>query len=126
MDVLVMGNLYGDIISDEASTLAGSLGMGPSAQIAGLPKKGERVFGFYESAHGSAPDIAGKGIANPIATILSVALMLEHTYQLPKEANAINAAVAKAVQTSRTPDIMEEGKKRVSTTEMGDLIAAAL
>lgn len=126
LDVLVMGNLYGDILSDEASTLAGSLGMGPSAQIAGLPQKGERVFGFYESAHGSAPDIAGKGIANPIATILSVALMLEHTYRLVEEAKAISAAVAKVVRTSRTPDVMEAGMKRVSTTEMGDLIVAAL
>jgi 3-isopropylmalate dehydrogenase len=126
LDVLVTGNLYGDILSDEASTLAGSLGMGPSAQIAGLPQKGERVFGFYESAHGSAPDIAGKGIANPIATILSVALMLEHTYRLLDEAKAINAAVAKVVKTSRTPDVMEDGMKRVGTTEMGDLIVAAL
>ncbi len=126
LDVLVMGNLYGDIISDEASALAGSLGMGPSAQLAGLPKKGEKVFGFYESAHGSAPDIAGKGIANPIATILSVALMLQHTYQLPDEAQAISDAVAKVVLNSRTPDVMEPGKKQVSTSEMGDLVVAAL
>jgi 3-isopropylmalate dehydrogenase len=126
LDVLVMGNLYGDIISDEASTLAGSLGMGPSAQLAGLPKKGERVFGFYESAHGSAPDIAGMGVANPIATILSVALLLEHTYQLIDEARAISAAVARVVLTNRTPDVMEDGMKRVTTTEMGDLIVAAL
>jgi len=126
LDVLVMGNLYGDIISDEASTLAGSLGMGPSAQIAGLPKKGERVFGFYESAHGSAPDIAGKGVANPIATILSVALMMEHTYGLTKEARAIEKAVEEVVQTVRTPDIMEAGKTRVGTQEMGDRIAAAV
>ncbi|TFH34843.1 MAG: hypothetical protein E4G93_04665 [Dehalococcoidia bacterium] len=100
--------------------------MGPSAQIAGLPGKGEKIFGFYESAHGSAPDIAGQGIANPIATILSVALMLEYTYALVAEAKAINDAVAKVVRTSRTPDVMEDGKKRVSTTEMGDLIVAAL
>ncbi len=126
LDVLVMGNLYGDILSDEASTLAGSLGMGPSAQIAGLPQKGERVFGLYESAHGSAPDIAGKGIANPVATILSVGLMLQHTYRLVEEARAIDAAVASVVLKNRTPDIMQPGLKRVSTTEMGDLIASAI
>ncbi len=125
-DVLVMGNLFGDIISDEASTLAGSLGMGPSAQIAGLPKKGEKVFGFYESAHGSAPKHTGKNDVNPIATVLSVALMLRYTFGLEKEAKAIEAATAKAVLTHRTYDVMEPGKIKVGTKEMGDVITAAL
>ncbi|MCK9356637.1 MAG: 3-isopropylmalate dehydrogenase [Dehalococcoidia bacterium] len=125
-DVLVMGNLFGDIISDEASTLAGSLGMGPSAQLAGLPKKGEKAFGFYESAHGSAPKHAGKNDVNPIATILSVALMLRYTFGLEKEAKAIEAAVAKSVLTHRTYDVMEPGKTKVGTKEMGDVIVAAL
>jgi 3-isopropylmalate dehydrogenase len=125
-DVLVMANLFGDIISDEASTLAGSLGMGPSAQLAGLPKPGRRTFGFYESAHGSAPRHAGRNDANPIATILSVAFLLKYTYGLGTEANAIDDAVAKVVQTHRTYDIMEPGKTQVGTREMGDLIANAV
>lgn len=125
-DVLVMGNLFGDIISDEASTLSGSLGMGPSAQIAGLPEPGQRPFGFYESAHGSAPRHAGKNDANPIATILSAALMLRYTFGLEAEAKAIEDAVAKVVLTHRTYDIMEPGKTKVGTKEMGDLIAAAI
>jgi len=125
-DVLVMGNLFGDIISDEASTLAGSLGMGPSAQLAGLPKPGERKFGFYESAHGSAPKHAGKNDANPIATILSVALMLKYSFGLLGEAKCVEDAVAKVVLTHRTYDIMEEGKIKVGTKEMGDLIAKAI
>jgi 3-isopropylmalate dehydrogenase len=125
-DVLVMGNLFGDIISDEASTLAGSLGMGPSAQLAGLPKKGEKAFGFYESAHGSAPRHAGKNDVNPIATILSVALMLRYTFGLEKEAKTIEAAVAKAVLTHRTYDVMEPGKIKVGTREMGDVVTAGL
>ena len=125
-DVLVMGNLYGDIISDEAAAISGSLGMGGSAQLAGLPAGNERAWGFYESAHGSAPDIAGQGIANPIATILSVGYMLEYTYGLHREAEAIDKAVAKVVLQHRTKDIMEKGKTLVSTKEMGDLIAAAI
>ncbi len=125
-DVLVMGNLYGDIISDEASTLSGSLGMGPSAQLASLPKKGDKVFGFYEPSHGSAPKHAGKNDTNPIATILSVALMLRYTFGLESEAKAIEAAVARVVLTHRTYDIMEPGKTKVGTKEMGDLIASAI
>lgn len=125
-DVLVMGNLYGDIISDEASTLSGSLGMGPSAQLSAQPKKGEKVFGFYEPSHGSAPKHAGMNDANPIATILSVALMLRYTFDLEKEAKAIEAAVAKVVLTHRTYDIMEPNKVKVGTKEMGNLIAASV
>ena len=125
-DVLVMANLFGDIISDEAAGLAGSLGMGPSAQLAGSGLGGKRQFGFYESIHGSAPDIAGKGIANPIATILSVGFMLRYTFGLEQEAEAVDRAVAQVVLTHRTGDIMEESKTKVTTKEMGDLITEAL
>ena len=125
-DVLVTGNLFGDIISDEASTLAGSLGMGPSAQLAGLSKAGGRSFGFFESSHGSAPRHAGKNDVNPIATILSVALMFKYSFGLEKEAQDIEDAVAKVVLTHRTYDIMEEGKTKVGTREMGDLVAEAV
>ncbi len=125
-DVLVMDNLFGDLISDEAAGIAGSLGMGPSAQLAGSGVGTERLFGYYESIHGSAPDIAGKGIANPIATILSTAFLLKYTYRLDAEADAIDRAVAAVVVQHRTKDIAEEGKTIVSTKEMGDLIAAAI
>ncbi len=124
-DVLVMSNLFGDIISDEASVLAGSLGMLSSAQIAGSGIGGT-TFGFYESSHGSAPKHAGKNIANPIATIFSVAMMLRYTFGLTEEAKGIEAAVEKTVATHRTYDIMEEGKTKVGTREMGDLIAKAI
>mgnify|MGYP006285768337 FL=1 len=125
-DVLVMGNLFGDLISDEVAGIAGSLGMAPSAQLAGSGLGEERMFGYYESIHGSAPDIAGKGIANPIATILSAAFMLKYTYGLDEEAEAIDQAIAKVVKEHRTQDIMEKGKQPVSTKEIGDLIAAAV
>jgi len=125
-DVLVMGNLFGDLISDEAAGIAGSLGMGPSAQLAGSGVGGQRMFGYYESIHGSAPDIAGKGIANPIATIISAAFMLQYTYGLTEEAARIDNAVGQVVHQYRTKDIMEEGKTLVSTAEMGDLITAAI
>jgi 3-isopropylmalate dehydrogenase len=124
-DVLVMSNLFGDIISDEASVLAGSLGMLPSAQIAGSGVKGT-TFGFYESSHGSAPKHAGKNVANPIATILSAAMMLQYSFGLIQEAKCIEEAVEKTVRTHRTYDIMEEGKIKVGTREMGDLIAEAI
>lgn len=125
-DVLVMDNLFGDVISDEAAGIAGSLGMGPSAQLAGSGAGGVRQFGFYESIHGSAPDIAGQGIANPIATILSAAFLLQYTYGMNTEAEAIDRAVAHVVVQHRTRDIMEDGKTLVSTKQMGDLIAAAV
>jgi len=124
-DVLVMSNLFGDIISDEASVLAGSLGMLPSAQIAGSGIGGT-TFGFYESSHGSAPKHAGKNVANPIATIFSAAMMLQYSFGLTEEAKCIEQAVAKTVCTHRTYDIMEEGKTKVGTKEMGDLIAQAI
>jgi len=124
-DVLVMSNLFGDVISDEASVLAGSLGMLPSAQIAGSGIKGT-TFGFYESSHGSAPKHAGKDVANPIATIFSVAMMLRYSFGLTREAKCIEEAVENTVRTHRTYDIMEEGKTKVGTREMGDLIAGAI
>ncbi len=121
-DVIVMSNLFGDILSDEASMLAGSLGMAPSAQLAGSGTRGT-MFGFYESSHGSAPKHTGKNDANPIATILSVSMMLQYTYGLNQEAKCIEEAVENAVCTYRTYDIMEKGKTQVGTKEMGDLIA---
>lgn len=124
-DVLVMGNLFGDVISDEVSVLAGSLGMLPSAQIAGSGTKGT-TFGFYESSHGSAPKHAGKNVANPIATIFSVSMMLQYSFGLAEEAKCIEQAVEKTLCAHRTYDVMEEGKTKVGTKEMGDLIAEAI
>ena len=121
-DVLVTENMFGDILTDEASMLAGSMGMLPSASLAGIPK--ERTFGMYEPIHGSAPSRAGQNLANPIATILSVAMMLRYSFALETEAQAIeNAVLATLEQGYRTYDIMSEGKTKVGTKEMGDLIA---
>lgn len=120
-DVLVTNNIFGDILSDEASMITGSIGMLPSASLA----KG--AFGMYEPIHGSAPDIAGTGKANPMATILSVAMMMKYTFGLIEEADAINNAVEKVlVEGYRTSDIMTEGKTLVNTTEVGDLVAARI
>lgn len=117
-DVILTENTFGDILSDEAAMLTGSIGMLPSASIRG------DGFGMYEPVHGSAPDIAGKGIANPIATILSSAMMLRYSFQLEKEATAIEEAVKKVLELGyRTPDIMSRGKTLVSTQEMGEKIA---
>lgn len=124
-DVIVTSNLFGDILSDEASILAGSLGMLPSAQIAGSGVKGT-TFGFFESSHGSAPKHAGKNVVNPIATILSVAMMLQYAFGLIVETKCIEKAVEKVIEKHRTYDIMEEGKIKVGTKEMGDLIAEAI
>lgn len=120
-DVIVTSNIFGDILSDEASMITGSIGMLPSASMA----KGN--FGLYEPVHGSAPDIAGQNKANPMATILSAAMMLRYTFGLLKEADAVERAV-KAVLSKgyRTPDIMSEGMKSIGTTEAGDLIAEAI
>ena len=121
-DVLVTENMFGDILTDEASMLAGSMGMLPSASLAGIP--GGKVFGLYEPIHGSAPSRAGQNLANPIATILSVAMMLRYSLALETEAQAIESAVVAVLeQGCRTYDIMSEGKIRVGTNEMGDLIA---
>jgi 3-isopropylmalate dehydrogenase len=121
-DVLVTENMFGDILTDEASMLAGSMGMLPSASLAGIPKG--KTFGMYEPIHGSAPSRAGQNLANPIATILSVAMMLRYSFALETEAQAVeNAVLAVLEQGYRTYDIMSEGKIRVGTKEMGDLIA---
>ncbi|MCI9482890.1 MAG: 3-isopropylmalate dehydrogenase [Clostridiaceae bacterium] len=116
-DVIVTGNLFGDILSDEASMITGSIGMLPSASI------GETGRGMYEPIHGSAPDIAGKGIANPIATILSCAMMLRYSFGLSDEADTIESAVEKALNDGhRTADIAYGGEKILSTSEMGEKI----
>ena len=126
-DVIVTENMFGDILTDEASMLAGSMGMLPSASLAGVPKAGERTFGMYEPIHGSAPSRAGQNIANPIAMILSVAMMLRYSLALIEEAEAIERAVNEVLEEGyRTYDIMEESKKRVGTREMGDLIVGKL
>jgi len=120
-DVIVTENMFGDILSDEASMITGSIGMLPSASL------GEGTLGMYEPIHGSAPDIAGKGIANPLATILSVAMMLRYSFNLDKEAKSIEDAVEKVLNEGyRTADIMSEGKTLVNTKEMGDLVVKNL
>ena len=119
-DVIVTSNIFGDILSDEASMIAGSIGMLASASLSG------GKLGLYEPIHGSAPDIAGKGIANPLATILSVAMMLRYSLNRLEAAQAIEDAVAKVLKTHRTPDIYEEGFVKVGCEEMGDLVCAAL
>ena len=117
-DVILTENMFGDILSDEASMITGSIGMLSSASM------NESKFGMYEPSHGSAPDIAGKNIANPIATILSAAMMLRYSFDLDEEAKAMEKAVEAVLQEGyRTGDIFSEGNIRVSTTEMGDLIA---
>ena len=120
-DVMVTGNMFGDILSDEASMLTGSIGMLPSASLDANNK------GMYEPCHGSAPDIAGKGVANPLATILSVAMMMRYTFGREDAALRIEGAVKKVLaQGYRTGDIFEPGTKRVGTKEMGDAVLAAL
>ncbi len=124
LDVLVTENMFGDILTDEASMLAGSMGMLPSASLAGMPKEGANIFGMYEPIHGSAPRRAGLDMANPIAIILSVAMMLRYSFGLAKEAKTVEAAVDEVLnQGYRTYDIMGEGKTKVGTKQMGDLIA---
>ena len=118
-DVILTENMFGDILSDEASMVTGSIGMLASASL------NETKFGLYEPSGGSAPDIAGKGIANPIATILSAAMMLRFSFDLDKEADAIENAVAEVLKKGyRTIDIMSEGKEQIGTAKMGDLIAS--
>ncbi|MFC2044144.1 3-isopropylmalate dehydrogenase [Chloroflexota bacterium] len=123
-DVLVTENTFGDILTDEASMLAGSMGMLPSASLAGVPQEGGAIFGLYEPIHGSAPRRAGLNMANPIATILSVALALRYSLGLLQEAEVVERAVEEVLnQDYRTYDIMSEGKTKMGTKEMGDLIA---
>jgi len=120
-DVILAGNMFGDIISDEASIITGSLGMLPSASLS------EGGFGLYEPSGGSAPDIAGQGIANPIAQILSAAMMLKYSFDMGSAHDAIFTAIEKVLEEGyRTGDIMSEGMKKVGTSEMGDLIASKL
>lgn len=122
-DVMVSENTFGDILTDEASMIAGSLGMMPSASLAGIPAAGKRAFGMYEPIHGSAPSIAGQNVANPIATILTAAMMLRYSFALTKEADAIEAAVDAVLKEGyRTHDIVSAGKTEVGTKEMGELI----
>ncbi len=120
-DVILTENMFGDILSDEASMVTGSIGMLSSASL------NETKFGLYEPSHGSAPDIAGQNIANPIATILSAAMMLRYSLDLDTEADAVESAVKKALAAGyRTVDIMSDGCRQVSTSEMGDLIVSYL
>jgi 3-isopropylmalate dehydrogenase len=120
-DVVVTGNMFGDILSDEASMLTGSIGMLPSASL------NTKNQGLYEPSHGSAPDIAGKGVANPLATILSAAMMLRFSLNQAEAADRIETAVKKVLaQGLRTPDIYSEGTTKVGTTQMGDAVVKAL
>ena len=117
-DVVLTENMFGDILSDEASEITGSIGMLPSASL------GKTKLGLYEPSHGSAPDIAGKDLANPIATILSAAMMLRYSFDLDQEADAVEAAVQQVLTDGyRTGDIFSEGCKKVGTKEMGSLVA---
>jgi 3-isopropylmalate dehydrogenase len=120
-DVILTSNMFGDILSDEASMVTGSIGMLPSASLA------SESFGMYEPIHGSAPDIAGLDQANPMATILSVAMMLRYSFNLLKEAEAIERAVERVLSANyRTPDIMSKDKVQIGTKQAGDLIAAEI
>jgi len=120
-DVIVTGNMFGDILSDEASMLTGSIGMLPSASL------DERSKGLFEPVHGSAPDIAGKNMANPLATILSSAMMLRYSVNADAAARRIEGAVRRVLaQGLRTVDIYQDGTQRVGTAEMGDAVVAAL
>jgi 3-isopropylmalate dehydrogenase len=126
-DVIVTENTFGDILTDEASMLAGSMGMLPSASIAGIPQAGKRVFGLYEPIHGSSPRRAGLDMANPIATTLSGAMMLRYSLGLVAEADGVERAIDTVLDEGyRTYDIMSEGMKKVGTTEMGELIAGKI
>jgi 3-isopropylmalate dehydrogenase len=120
-DVIVTGNMFGDILSDEASMLTGSIGMLPSASL------DERDKGLYEPIHGSAPDIAGQDVANPLATILSAAMMLRYSLSQERAAERVEGAVRKVLaQGLRTADIHEPGTTRIGTAAMGDAVVAAL
>lgn len=125
-DVIVTENMFGDILTDEASMLAGSMGMLPSASL-GIRQTAHGLFGLYEPIHGSAPDITGQQKANPIAAILTVAMMLRYSFKLKEEADAVESAVERVVDAGyRTEDLREEGKEIVGTQEMGRLVAEAV
>jgi 3-isopropylmalate dehydrogenase len=120
-DVIVTGNMFGDILSDAAAMLTGSIGMLPSASL------DDKNKGLYEPSHGSAPDITGKGVANPLATILSAAMMLRFSFEMNAQAERIEKAVKQVLKNGlRTPDIVEKGAKQVGTEEMGNAVVAAL
>ncbi|MGH8166243.1 MAG: isocitrate/isopropylmalate family dehydrogenase, partial [Woeseiaceae bacterium] len=120
-DVMVTENMFGDILTDEASMLAGSMGMLPSASL------GKTRLGLYEPIHGSAPDIAGKGIANPCGMLASIAMLLEHSLELPEEAGTIEQAIAAVIAGgARTADIAIDGERALSTREMTDAIIQQL
>ena len=119
-DVIVTSNLFGDILSDEASMISGSIGMLPSASL------GSGKAGLYEPVHGSAPDIAGTGTANPLATILSAAMMLRYSLEEPEAADSIENAVCEILKTVRTPDIYTDGMQKVTCEEMGDFVCRLL
>jgi 3-isopropylmalate dehydrogenase len=120
-DVILTENMFGDILSDETSVLAGSMGMLPSASL------GTGRFGLYEPIHGSAPDIAGQGIANPLAAILSAAMLLRYSLGMEAEARMVEEAVASVLDAGhRTPDIAASGRPRVTTRQMGSLVVEAL
>ncbi len=125
-DVIVTGNLFGDILSDLAAMLTGSLGLLPSATLGAKDASG-RLPGFYEPIHGSAPDIAGKGVANPLAEVLSLAMLLRYSFDMEEDAAVIEAAVERVLaKAGRTPDIAAPGRAAISTAEMGDALLAEL
>ena len=126
-DVVVTDNLFGELITDEAAALAGSMGLMPSASLGEARNAIGGYRGLYEPIHGTAPDIAGQSKANPIAAIQSLALLLRYSLRLEREARAVEAAVDDAIELGlRTPDIARAGEKRATTSEMGDAIAAAV
>ncbi len=126
-DVIVAENTFGDILTDEASVLAASMGLLPSASLAEVPQSGRKSPGLYEPIHGTAPDIAGQGIANPIASVLSVAMMVRYSLGLTEEAASVERAVDEVLaQGHRTADVAASGTAGVGSAEMGDLIVAAL
>src|SRR6185437_3905920 len=125
-DVMVMGNIFGDILSDCAAMASGSLGMLPSASLGPIDRFGRRKA-LYEPVHGSAPDIAGKGIANPLGSILSVAMLLRMTLNRPEDADLLEKAVQSALASgARTADIAERGARTLSTADMGEAVLNAL
>ena len=126
-DVVVTDNLFGDLITDEAAALAGSMGLMPSASLGEARNRHGGYRGLYEPIHGTAPDIAGKGIANPIAAIQSLALLLRYSLRLEREANAIERAVDDAIELGlRTPDIARPGEQTASTAAVGEAITQAV
>jgi 3-isopropylmalate dehydrogenase len=126
-DVIATENLFGDILTDEASMLTGSMGLLPSASLPGMPAPGERLRGLYEPIHGSAPDIAGQDLANPLAAILSTALCCRYSLGAPEAALAIEEAVASVVAAGhRTADIAAPGERAIGCREMGRLVREAL